>query len=137
MEKRLYRQKSIDRVSSPDQLQDYMCVTNPSIWMVLAAVIVLLAGILIASITGTLESTVPATARIENGTATVEVRGQAAGELKEGMTLRIRGREAAISGVDWVASDIAEATAGVDLPDGNYEAEVVTEVITPIRFLTN
>jgi len=137
MERKLFRQKSIDRVSSPEQLQDYMRVTNPGVWMVLTAVIVLLAGILIASVTGTLESTMTMTARIENGVATVEARGEAAGTLKEGMRLRIRDREAIISGVNWVTSDTAEATAGVDLPDGNYEAVVVTEVISPIRFLTN
>ena len=137
MEKKLFRQKSIDRVSSPEQLQDYMRVTNPGVWMVLAAVILLLAGILIASITGRIESTMPVTARIENGVATVEVRDAAAGTLKEGMTIRIRDREAKLSAVNWVTSDAAEATASVDLPDGNYEAVVVTDVITPIRFLTN
>jgi hypothetical protein len=137
MENRLFRQKSIDRVSSPEQLQDYICVTNPSVWIVLAAVIILLGGILIASFTGTLESTVTVTARIESGTATFEVMGKAAEELKEGMTLRIRDRETQIADVNWIAYDIAEATASVDLPDGQYEAVVVTEVISPIRFLAN
>ena len=33
MENKLFRQKSIDRVSSPEQLQDYMRVTNPGVWM--------------------------------------------------------------------------------------------------------
>lgn len=114
-----------------------MRVTNPGVWMVLAAVIVLLAGILIASITGTLESTINVTARIENGVATFEVQDKAAETLKEGMTLRIRDRETTVSAVQWVTSDAAEATARIDLPDGDYEAVVVTEVISPIRFLTN
>lgn len=34
MENKLFRQKSIDRVSSPEQLQDYMRVTNPGVWMI-------------------------------------------------------------------------------------------------------
>ena len=33
MENKLFRQKSIDRVLSPEQLQDYMRVTNPGVWM--------------------------------------------------------------------------------------------------------
>ena len=137
MQNKLFRQKSIDRVSSPEQLQDYMRVTNPGVWMVLAAVIVLLAGILFASVFGRLENKVKATARIENGVAKVTVQGNEAEELDEGMILRIRGEETKITDVDWVEYDIAEATAPIDLPDGNYEAVVVTEVITPIRFLTN
>ena len=137
MQNKLFRQKSIDRVSSPEQLQDYMRVTNPGVWMVLAAVIVLLAGILFASVFGRLENKVKATARIENGVAKVTVQGDEAEELDEGMVLRIRGEETKITDVEWVEYDIAEATAPIDLPDGNYEAVVVTEVITPIRFLTN
>ena len=137
MQNKLFRQKSIDRVSSPEQLQDYMRVTNPGVWMVLAAVIVLLAGILFASVFGRLENKVKATARIENGVAKVTVQGDEAEELDEGMVLRIRGEETKITDVEWVEYDIAEASAPIDLPDGNYEAVVVTEVITPIRFLTN
>ena len=137
MQNKLFRQKSIDRVSSPEQLHDYMRVTNPGVWMVLAAVIVLLASVLFASVFGRLENTVNVTARIENGVAKVAVQGPEAETLDEGMVLRIRGEETIIAGVDWIASDTAEATARINLPDGNYEAVVVTEVITPIRFLTN
>lgn len=43
-EKQIFRKSSIDRVSSPEQLNDYIRVSNPSVWMILAAVIVLLAG---------------------------------------------------------------------------------------------
>ena len=49
----LFRKKSIDRVSSPEQLNDYIRVTTPSVWLVLLAVILLLIGLLIWSIFGT------------------------------------------------------------------------------------
>lgn len=51
----IFRQKSLDRVSSPEQLNDYIRVTKPSVWLVLLALIVLLAGLLIWSIFGTVE----------------------------------------------------------------------------------
>ena len=44
MNQQLFRKSSIDRVSSPEQLNDYIKVTNPGVWLVLAAVIVLLMG---------------------------------------------------------------------------------------------
>ena len=65
MESKVFRQKSMDRISSPEQLEDYMRVTNPGVWMVLAAVIVLLAGILAASVFGRLETTLSARAEIK------------------------------------------------------------------------
>ena len=48
MEKsKVFRQTSMDRIQSPEQLNDYLRVTDPSVWVLLAAVIVLLAGVLV------------------------------------------------------------------------------------------
>ena len=46
MKSQLFREKSMERVSSPEQLNDYIRVANPSIWICLAAVIILLKGVL-------------------------------------------------------------------------------------------
>ena len=40
----IFRQKSLDQISSPEQLHDYLHVTNPTVWLALAAVILLLVG---------------------------------------------------------------------------------------------
>ena len=53
----IFRQKSIDRVSSPDQLNDYIKVTTPSVWLVMIAVILLLIGMVAWSVFGTVEAT--------------------------------------------------------------------------------
>ena len=53
----IFRQKSMDRVSSPEQLNDYIRVTTPSVWLVLVAIILLLAGMLAWSVFGTVEAT--------------------------------------------------------------------------------
>lgn len=53
----IFRQKSIDRVSSPEQLNDYIRVTSPSVWLVLLAIILLLAGLLAWSVFGTIKAT--------------------------------------------------------------------------------
>lgn len=54
-EKSIFREKSIERVSSPEELNDYIRVTTPSIWLVLAATVLLLLGMLAWSIFGTVE----------------------------------------------------------------------------------
>ena len=48
----IFRQKSMERVSSPEALNDYIRVTTPSVWIVLLALVVLLAGMLAWSILG-------------------------------------------------------------------------------------
>ena len=138
MEKnKAYRQKSLDRISSPEQLQDYMRVTNPGVWMVLAAVIVLLAGIFAATVFGKLESTCKVRAHIQNGKAVLMVEGEAADVVDEGMTLRIKDETAKIEDVYWITPESVEAVATINLPDGSYDASIVLEVISPIKFLTN
>ena len=137
MGKKTYRQISIDRISSPEQLQDYMRVTSPGVWMVLAAVIVLLTGFLVLSIFGRLESTYTTVAKVQDGKAVMLVEGEAAYEVGEGMTLRIKNVEGILEDVYWVEYDTSEAVAQIGLPDGTYDAVIVLETFSPIRFLTN
>lgn len=51
----IFREKSIRRVSSPEQLNDYIRVTSPSVWIVLIALVVLLLGMLAWSVLGRIE----------------------------------------------------------------------------------
>ncbi len=51
----LFRQKSIDKVSSPEKLDDYIRVTTPSVWVTLIAIVLLLAGTIIWGIFGEVE----------------------------------------------------------------------------------
>lgn len=44
------------RISSPDQLTDYLRVTNPGVWVLLASIILFLAGIFAWFYIGTLET---------------------------------------------------------------------------------
>ena len=51
----LFREKSVERISSPEDLDDYIRVTTPSVWIVLAAILILLIGMLAWSVFGTVE----------------------------------------------------------------------------------
>ena len=53
----IFREKSMERVSSPEALNDYIRVTTPSVWLVLAAIVVLLVGMLAWSVFGTVDVT--------------------------------------------------------------------------------
>jgi hypothetical protein len=55
--KSIFREESIDRALSPDQLDQYIKVSNPGIWLVLTALLALFASLLIWGFTGTLPKT--------------------------------------------------------------------------------
>lgn len=51
----LFRKKSIERVSTPEQLNDYIRVTTPSVWVALIATAVLMLGALAWGIFGSID----------------------------------------------------------------------------------
>lgn len=157
MEKQIFRKSSIDRVSSPEQLNDYIRVSNPGVWMTLAAVIVLLIGICVWGIFGRLESKVFSAGMCENGVFTCYVTEEDAAKIKTGMKVNVNGNDYVISQISEkpaiVSADMDsyliylggfsagewryEITADADIPSGTYKAEIVTESIPPISFILN
>lgn len=128
----LFRKKTMDRISSPEDLTDYLRVTNPGIWVVLISVIVLLTGIIVWAAVGTLETRVEADVIVQDNTAYVITDSQ---DIESGMTFTI-------SSEDYKISDVIEdeygrliGVAEVSVPDGTYEAKIVTDRTRPIDFL--
>ena len=131
----LFRKKAMARISSPEDLTGYLRVTSPGVWFVLAAVIALLVGVFAWSAVGTLETTVDATAVVQNHTAQIVAAGQGSDALKAGMPLRVASQEFVIASVDFDEYGRAVARAEVSLPDGTYDSEIVVEQTRPIEFL--
>ncbi len=52
MSESIFREKSLERVSSPEKLNDYIRVTTPSVWVILIATFLLLFGAIVWSIFG-------------------------------------------------------------------------------------
>ncbi len=53
---KLFRERSLEAVESPEALNDYLRVTSPGVWLVLAAVVLLLAGAMLWGIFGRIHS---------------------------------------------------------------------------------
>ena len=158
MSNTLFRQKSMDRISSPEELHDYMRVTSPRLWMILAAIVVLLTGFIIYASTANMENTVKIRVMVENyGTEPNEtdpdgerytfVSGTFPLSMKDviqtGMVVRI-GQETGI--ISWIGNSAEEDVINVmfdmnkqylPLPSGECDAERVLESTTPISFLWN
>lgn len=131
MNQQIFRKSSIDRVSSPEQLNDYIKVTNPGVWLVLAAVIVLLMGACVWGMFGRLETKITVPVQVAGGEAHLLLEdGQ---QVDPDAPVVIGGREFPL-GPAVGGGAYAVAT---DLPDGEYQAQVVTESVTPMSFVFN
>ncbi|HAE45644.1 MAG TPA: NHLP bacteriocin system secretion protein, partial [Lachnospiraceae bacterium] len=42
MKQDIFRKKSLERIQSPDQIDDYVRVVTPSLWLLLGAIVLLL-----------------------------------------------------------------------------------------------
>lgn len=63
----IFRQKSLDRVASPEKLDQYVRVSSPRAWVVLVSIVLLLlAGALWIAV-GTVPGTVPTTVVVRDG----------------------------------------------------------------------
>ncbi len=130
----VFRKKTLDRISSPEDLTDYLKVTNPGVWVVLAAVIVLLCGIFVWSCVGTLETKEKASVIVEDHSSIVVLTDS--NVLKEGMPLRVSTEEVTIASVYSDEYGRLVGKAEIALPDGTYEGTVITDKTHPIDFLT-
>lgn len=157
MDKQLFRKASIDRVSSPEQLNDYIRVSNPGVWMILAAVIALLIGVCVWGIFGHLETGITTAGTCENGVFTCYVNEEKIDRIKSGMTVNVDGESFSVSEISAKPAVVTaetdsyllylggfsegewlyEVTANTSLPDGTYKAEIVTESVSPMSFILN
>ena len=157
MDKQLFRKSSIERVSSPEQLNDYIKVSNPGVWMILAAVIALLIGVCVWGIFGRLDTKISMAGTCENGVFTCYVTEESASKIRSGMELNVGGNTLTVAEISAkpisVNADmdeyllhlgnfsegewLYEVKANVTLSDGTYKADIVTESVSPISFILN
>lgn len=69
MENNIFREKSIDRIKSPDMLDEYIKVANPGIWLCLTAILIFVVGGLTFSIFADIESKVPTAVVVDEKSA--------------------------------------------------------------------
>lgn len=156
MKSEIFRQKSIEKVSSPESLNDYVKVASPSVWVILIGIIVLLIGVCAWGAWGRLDTRVNVGV-VRNGTESIcyfcendinkvkvgqlfEVDGTEC-EIKEISNTPIQGKELSpfilhtlsVTEEAWVY----EAKVKGSLDDGEYAASIVAESVSPMYFIIN
>ena len=157
MEQPLFRKKSLEHISSPQDLHDYMRVTSPRLWMILAVILALLVGFIIFAATATMENTINIKVKVECvddlqqygpddsntkiTTVTAELPHSKLNILDVGMELRLGDERGTI---DYFGASEDQQKLYVlfgmehdyiPLRNAEYDAELVLESTTPINYL--
>ena len=158
MSSTIFREKSLKKIASPEQMNDYIRVSSPSVWMVLTAVIVLLAGVCVWGMFGHLDTAVQTGGVCTDGRLTVLVGEEDHDKIKENAVISVDGVEYAVAEItnapirvddqidpyvvhlagftegDWVYRLYADVPG---LADGVYAASVTTERVRALDFVLN
>lgn len=155
MENKIFREKSMEQLSAPEQLTGYLKVTGPGVWFVLIGLIVLLAGMLIWGTFGRIISTVTVPVKVSGGAAscyvlskdlapapgTVEVE---IGDVTMEADTSIGARKILnadddpmlyVSGYLSPGKEVKVLLCETDLADGFYSAQITIETLRPISLL--
>ena len=147
----------MDKVSSPEQLQDYVRVANPGLWMVLLAIVILLAGVVAWGCIGRIDTTLSTAIVTDGGIAVIYIGESNMEKIEVGMTVRSEDQEYVITEiaqvpikVDGSLTDYAIHASGLTVgewvyevsidgvhSDGVQKADIVIESISPISFILN
>ena len=154
---KLFREKNLEQIESPESLNDYLQVTSPGIWIILATIVVFLAGACIWGTFGHIDSAVK-TAVIADGEETVclvpekalesavkdrtvkidKVEYELAPETLEPMIISEDTNIYWILAGDFKIGDIVyQIPVSESLDEGVYTGTVVTETLTPMSLLLN
>lgn len=107
----IFREKSLKRISSPEQLNDYIKVSQPSVWIALAAVAAFVAAVLIWSVAGTVPTRVEAVAVEDGGGLTCYLSTEDAADVAPGMTVELStGEHGAVTAVDDLPLSVEEVS---------------------------
>lgn len=156
MANNVFRQKNIDKINSPESLNDYVRVTSPSVWIILVGTVLLLFGALVFSAYGKIDTNVNVAVCVLNGEITTYVDEADIDSIASNMKIKIGGSEYSIKSIgekpikasevdeyiihkanmefsQWVFPVAVEGT----LRDGAYIGTITIERISPISYIFN
>lgn len=139
MNEEIYRKKSLNRIKSPENLDDYIHVLKPGVWLLLVSVIVLLLGACVWGIFGHVDSIVEANVSVEGGKMVCYVNDKDISLVKVGMTIEFEEYSAAITAITQNEDALCPCTLSSEqnIPDGIYDGKIITSSVSPMSFVIN
>ncbi len=154
----IYREKSLKRVASPEELDDYIRVTSPGVWLILTGIIVFLLGVLVWGYFGRLETTLNTYGNTDQGVFIAYVTGQDMLKIEPGMKIKTADIEGTIKNIHAytvpadeifpgsskrkeynieIGTPLYPVVTDLTIPDGNYDAQIILEEIKPMDLVFN
>ncbi len=138
MENKIFREKSVKKLSSPENLDEYLRVTTPAMWVILIGIMVGVIGLYVWSYFMTINSYAYGDGVVKNGILTVTYEDQfVAQNVKDDMDVIIGGVRMPIDSVGRDEAGHVISISQTDFPDGDYDAKASYKQTKMISMLFN
>ena len=130
MDNRIFRKASIDRVNSPDRVDDCLQIPNASPWLIIVGLLLLLFGMGVWTMFSHSEQRLPAIVKVEDGVGYCIVDGESVRAAQSSAVVELEGRSIPVMLFPNADGDKATLTASFDvtLEDGLYNGELVVHI---------
>ncbi|SEP90341.1 hypothetical protein SAMN02910289_00844 [Lachnospiraceae bacterium RM5] len=151
--------KKFKKVNSPEQLNQYIRLSNPGVWILLLAIVVLLVGVCIWGYFGKIDTKIKTVVISDNYTPYLYVKEEDMAKIKNGMQVELNNNENIFEIADIeetpekVTDDMDEYARHLgnfqvgewvykcrlnkNVKEGTYSANIIIESIAPMTFITN
>ena len=157
MKNSFFREKAYKKALSPEQLNDYIKTSKPSVWVFLSVIVILLFGAFVWSVCGKIEMTITSVTVCEAGKSYCYISEKDIDKISDNTYVRIENLEYKINDVsklpvpasdkisqyglhlgnfendEWVYMAEIETT----FDDGIYKTYVISECVSPISLILN
>ena len=165
MSEKIFREKSLERISSPEELNSYIKSTTPSLWFVLIAIIVLLVGVIVWATVGKIDAGSDCGCSLRNGEYTCYINEVTYTKMEKNQNEAVlmpfikidsieSQRATSIEGPIQVVGDADDYLFHLSsiesrdwyyivkgkmdgVKDGQYKGFIVTDEVSPLSFIFN
>ncbi len=130
----IFNKNATEKLHSPDDLDRYVRVTSPSVWVILMSVFALMLGLLAWGVFGTISTSVSTMATIVNGRTLCLLDSEAASTVQVGDLANVNGYQMHVTSVATVPVSVEEAKGMLvsdylvdELMDGDWAYLVVLD----------
>lgn len=149
--------KKMSKVNSPEQLNQYIKLSNPSVWILLIAIIILLLGVCMWGIFGKMDTKVKAIVISDSYNTNCYIKEEDIKKVEKGMKLEINSESYEILYIDNTPEKIDDnfndyaikignlkygdwvykCSLNTALLDGIYSGDITVESVKPSTFIIN
>lgn len=147
------------KVDSPEQLNQYIKLSNPGVWILLTAIVVLLVGVCVWGYFGKIDTKLKTVVVSDSKSSYLYVKEEDIVKLKDGMQVQLNNNDTIFEIADIekspekVTEDIDEYARHLgnfqigewvykcrlnkSVKEGTYSANIIIESISPMTFIIN